>query len=83
MVLAMKDTCERCHAQLDRQSEAYICSFECTFCQKCAQALHDTCPNCGGELVRRPKQKVTPTNAVLDSDLREPESIPAQCPVVR
>jgi hypothetical protein len=32
-----------------------ICSFECTFCADCASGrLDGTCPNCGGELVRRP-----------------------------
>jgi hypothetical protein len=32
-----------------------ICSFECTFCRECAEGrLGGRCPNCGGELVRRP-----------------------------
>jgi hypothetical protein len=32
-----------------------ICSFECTFCRACAEGrLGGRCPNCGGELVRRP-----------------------------
>jgi hypothetical protein len=32
-----------------------ICSFECTFCSACArEVLQGECPNCGGELVRRP-----------------------------
>jgi uncharacterized protein len=32
-----------------------MCSFECTFCYQCAmRRLHGRCPNCGGELVRRP-----------------------------
>jgi hypothetical protein len=34
---------------------ARICSFECTFCADCSDTqLQGTCPNCGGELVRRP-----------------------------
>jgi len=33
---------------------AFICSFECTFCAECADALDETCPNCGGELLDRP-----------------------------
>lgn len=33
---------------------AFICSFECTFCAACAEALDDRCPNCGGELLDRP-----------------------------
>ena len=32
-----------------------ICSYECTFCAACAdEVLKGVCPNCGGELVRRP-----------------------------
>jgi hypothetical protein len=32
-----------------------ICTFECTFCADCvADVLGGICPNCGGELVRRP-----------------------------
>jgi len=32
-----------------------MCSFECTFCKSCAEGvLKGRCPNCGGELVRRP-----------------------------
>jgi hypothetical protein len=32
-----------------------ICSFECTFCVKCVHSkLKGRCPNCGGDLVRRP-----------------------------
>ena len=34
---------------------ARICSYECTFCADCAEnQLGGACPNCGGELVRRP-----------------------------
>jgi len=35
-------------------ARAFICSFECTFCAECADALDDRCPNCGGELMDRP-----------------------------
>jgi hypothetical protein len=38
-------------------SEARICSFECTFCAACANdVLHGHCPNCGGELLTRPRR---------------------------
>jgi hypothetical protein len=60
MALEMKSVCERCQTRLGTQGEAYICSYECTFCRECAQALDGTCPNCGGELVRRPKRKAAP-----------------------
>ena len=55
MSLEMRPDCERCGADLPAHSAgAFICSFECTFCAPCTEALDDTCPNCGGELVDRP-----------------------------
>ena len=35
---------------------AYICSYESTFCATCANALNGVCPDCAGELVRRPRR---------------------------
>ncbi len=55
MALEMRLECERCHAPTARESEAYICTFECTFCADCSEEMHHVCPNCGGELVRRPR----------------------------
>lgn len=35
--------------------DVYICTFECTWCGSCARDVHRMiCPNCAGELVRRP-----------------------------
>jgi hypothetical protein len=59
MALEMKGICERCQSQLDPRGDAYICSFECTFCPACAKALDGACPNCRGEIVRRPRPKAT------------------------
>jgi len=56
MALEMKSTCERCGATLVHDAEARICSYECTFCPACAGAMDNTCPNCGGELLPRPKR---------------------------
>jgi hypothetical protein len=56
MALEMKSDCERCGAALRPDGIGFICSFECTFCADCARALERTCPNCGGELVRRPRR---------------------------
>ena len=55
-MLLLKPNCECCNRDLPPDSrDARICSFECTFCRICADALLDgVCPNCGGELVRRP-----------------------------
>lgn len=55
-MLEMKAECEKCKAPTPRQAEARICSFECTFCPDCATTMQDTCPNCGGELLPRPKR---------------------------
>ncbi|MFM7062329.1 MAG: DUF1272 domain-containing protein [Actinomycetes bacterium] len=54
-MLTMKPNCECCDRDLDPSGDdAYICSFECTWCTGCADHLGQACPNCGGSLVRRP-----------------------------
>ena len=55
-MLALRPNCECCDRDLPPDSgDAYICSFECTFCGDCRnRVLKGRCPNCGGELVRRP-----------------------------
>jgi len=54
--LELRGSCERCNAALAPDGEAYICSYECTFRAECVEALEHVCPNCGGELVRRPRR---------------------------
>jgi hypothetical protein len=56
MSLEVRGLCERCGTALAPDGEARICSFECTFCAECSDAMESVCPNCGGELVRRPKR---------------------------
>jgi hypothetical protein len=57
MALEMRETCERCAAALPPDSgEARICSYECTFCERCGDEMKGRCPNCGGELVPRPRR---------------------------
>ena len=53
-MLKMKTECEKCRQGLEPTSLAYICSFECTFCEPCTHAMSNVCPNCSGELVKRP-----------------------------
>ena len=55
-MLQLRPNCECCNRDLPPESQdAVICSFECTFCSDCATTVLDgVCPNCGGELVRRP-----------------------------
>jgi hypothetical protein len=50
--------CEKCRAPLPPDGSAYFCSHECTFCATCVRRLAFVCPNCGGELVRRPPRVV-------------------------
>lgn len=56
MALELRPNCECCDRDLPPESrDAMICSFECTYCADCAGGvLAGLCPNCGGELVRRP-----------------------------
>lgn len=53
----MKNTCDRCYDPIRR--DAYICVHECTFCENCTKESAFICPNCRGELVKRP----TPSNS--------------------
>ena len=57
-MLQLRPNCECCDCDLPADADyARICSFECTFCSSCAeQKLKGVCPNCGGELVARPRR---------------------------
>jgi hypothetical protein len=55
MALEMKEACEKCGRKVTATDAAYICVYECTFCAPCAGDMANICPNCGGELVRRPR----------------------------
>jgi hypothetical protein len=57
-MLQLRPNCECCDRDLPPDSvEARICTFECTFCSACAErVLSGSCPNCGGELVTRPRR---------------------------
>ena len=69
-MLELRPNCECCDKDLPPESrEAMICTFECTFCADCAaKVLGGVCPNCSGELVRRP---VRPESALA----RHPASV--------
>ena len=57
MGLMMKSECEQCGAPLPPDTrDARICSYECTFCGACAKGMGGRCPNCGGELLARPRR---------------------------
>ena len=60
MALELRPVCERCDSPLPPDGVAFICSYECTFCEACLVDLEAVCPNCGGELVRRPRRVAQP-----------------------
>ena len=57
-MLQLRPNCECCDRDLPPDAtDACICSFECTFCASCAETrLTGKCPNCGGELLARPRR---------------------------
>ncbi|MEO8804524.1 MAG: DUF1272 domain-containing protein [Burkholderiaceae bacterium] len=59
-MLLLRPGCECCDEDLPPDAQnARICSFECTFCADCAEGvLAGICPNCGGELLPRPRRPV-------------------------
>jgi hypothetical protein len=65
-MLQLRPNCECCNRDLPPAAvDARICSFECTFCADCADTrLQGLCPNCGGDLVRRP---IRPASKLLNS----------------
>ncbi|MEN8145630.1 MAG: DUF1272 domain-containing protein [Gemmatimonadota bacterium] len=74
-MLEIRPNCERCDVDLRPDSmQAMVCSFECTFCAECVAQMEGVCPNCGGELVRRP---VRPA-ALLEKYPASTERITAQ-----
>jgi ribosomal-protein-alanine N-acetyltransferase len=58
-MLHLKEICELCAKRLTKDSsEAFICSYECTYCATCAnERLKLVCPNCDGDLQKRPNRK--------------------------
>ena len=59
-------------------TEAYICSYECTFCENCVtEILSNVCPNCGGGFQKRPvrpkKELVQnpPSKAIIYKPVKE------------
>jgi hypothetical protein len=57
MALGLKSECGKCGAMVAPSGVAYICSYECTYCASCAEQMNAVCPNCGGEVVRRPRRE--------------------------
>jgi len=67
-MLEMKTNCERCECSLDDGAAAFICSYECTFCEACNRHLGGTCPNCSGELLARPRRGKQVFSGIRDEE---------------
>ena len=61
VALELRPNCEYCDKDLPpNATDARICSYECTFCAQCVEAvLFNVCPNCGGGFVPRPIRPAT------------------------
>ncbi|MDT3762729.1 DUF1272 domain-containing protein [Priestia filamentosa] len=57
--------CKKCMDKLTSVSIAYICVHECTFCPDCTKNMNYICPNCGGELVKRPRKGLVTNSCSL------------------
>lgn len=54
-MLQLRPNCECCNKDLPPEADAFICTFECTFCPACVyEVLAGVCPNCGGNFTQRP-----------------------------
>ncbi|MEO0650449.1 MAG: DUF1272 domain-containing protein [Planctomycetota bacterium] len=68
-MLEMHPDCLACQAALPAdQPGAFVCSFECTYCRPCAEALGGSCPACDGEMLPRPRR----TGAALERHPQAP-----------
>jgi hypothetical protein len=76
-MLDLRPNCECCDRDLAVDDEAYICTFECTWCPACVERFPErACPNCGGGLERRP---VRPARALASSPAGTSRVISADC----
>jgi two-component system LytT family sensor kinase len=73
MPLRMKTRCEKCGGSLRDDGQAYICSYECTFCTDCSIQLSGKCANCTGELLLRPRRN---TSAATTENVHLGETYP-------
>jgi len=74
MALALRPNCEYCDKDLPPAArDAFICTFECTFCADCVESkLFNVCPNCGGGFAPRPIRPATEWRPGLSVAKRPP-----------
>lgn len=53
---SFRRACERCGRTIEGPDPAFVCSYASTFCTVCTRVLLWRCPDCGGELARRPRR---------------------------
>jgi len=77
-MLVMKPHCEHCAAPLPLNSTmAMICSYECTYCIECSREIfRNKCPNCGGDLEKRPGRIDSVSGCAVPDIKRHPYSAP-------
>ncbi|RKW70916.1 DUF1272 domain-containing protein [Galactobacter caseinivorans] len=76
-MLEIRPNCECCNGDLAPDAEAYICTFECTWCPSCVGRFPErACPNCGGDLQRRPTR---PLAALRSSPASKHRVLSADC----
>ena len=78
-MLELRPNCEWCDRDLPPESpDAMICTYECTWCRDCADnVLHGVCPNCGGNLERRP---IRPAALLVKDPPSTKRVLRASCP---
>ncbi|RKP51920.1 DUF1272 domain-containing protein [Pararobbsia silviterrae] len=78
-MLTLRPNCECCNKDLPPDAlDARICTYECTFCATCVETvLKGVCPNCSGELVRRP---IRPAAALLKHPASTERVLRKDCP---
>ena len=76
MALELRPNCEFCDKDLPPNStDAFICTYECTFCADCAQhRLLNVCPNCGGGFALRPIRPSTAWQPGLSTAFQPPST---------
>jgi hypothetical protein len=78
-MLELRPNCECCDRELPPESPAaMICTYECTWCRDCVETtLGGVCPNCGGNLERRP---VRPAEKLLKDPASTKRVVREHCP---
>jgi hypothetical protein len=76
MALELRPNCECCDIDLPpNATNAWICTFECTFCTTCVETvLENVCPNCGGGFAPRPIRPATEWRPGLSTHTRPPST---------